>query len=65
MEKAKLLFSREQEMPIFYEGIEVGSRRADFVVENTVLVELKAIIQLEDKTDAFSSGAQLFTSIQN
>jgi GxxExxY protein len=48
MEKAKLLFSREQEMPIFYEGIEVGSRRADFVVENTVLVELKAIIQLED-----------------
>jgi GxxExxY protein len=48
MEKAKLIFSREQEMPIFYEGIEVGSRRADFVVENIVLVELKAIIQLED-----------------
>jgi GxxExxY protein len=48
LEKAKLIFSREQEMPIFYEGVEVGSRRADFVVENTVLVELKAIIQLED-----------------
>jgi GxxExxY protein len=48
LEKAELLFSREQDMPIFYEGIEVGSRRADFVVENTVLVELKAIIQLED-----------------
>lgn len=48
LEKVKLIFSREQEMPIFYEGVEVGSRRADFVVENTVLVELKAIIQLED-----------------
>lgn len=48
LEKAELLFSREQEMPIYYEGIEVGSRRADFVVENSVLVELKAIIQLED-----------------
>jgi len=34
--------------PYFYEGIEVGTRRADFVVENTVLVELKAIINLED-----------------
>jgi len=33
MENAKLVFSREQEMPIFYEGFEVGSRRADFVVE--------------------------------
>ena len=31
MEKAKLIFSRELDMPIFYEGIEVGSRRADFV----------------------------------
>jgi GxxExxY protein len=48
LEKEGLIFSREQEMPIFYEGVEVGSRRADFVVENTVLVELKAIIQLED-----------------
>ncbi len=48
LERAGLVFSREQEMPIFYEGIEVGSRRADFVVENTVLVELKAIIELED-----------------
>lgn len=32
----------------FYEGIEVGTRRADFVVENQVVVELKALIQLED-----------------
>ena len=35
-------------MPIFYDGIEVGTRRADFFVENRVLVELRAIIKLED-----------------
>ena len=48
MEKQGLGFVREEEMPIFYDEIQVGSRRADFVVENQVLVELKAIIKLED-----------------
>lgn len=48
MEKQGLGFARELEMPIYYEDIHVGTRRADFVVENQVIVELKAIIQLED-----------------
>ncbi len=48
LEKQGLGFAREVEMPIFYEEIQVGSRRADFVVENQVIVELKAIIKLED-----------------
>jgi len=48
LEKAQLQFGREIEQPIFYEGIEVGSRRADFIVENKIIVELKALINLED-----------------
>lgn len=48
MEKAALIFGREVEQIIYYEGIEVGTRRADFVVESTVIVELKALINLED-----------------
>ncbi|GGG25066.1 GxxExxY protein [Pontibacter amylolyticus] len=28
--------------------IEVGSRRADFIVDNSVVIELKALIDLED-----------------
>ena len=48
LERADLSFAREQEHPIFYEDIEVGSRRADFVVEDKVIVELKALINLED-----------------
>lgn len=47
---AGLNFAREIEQDIFYKELEkpIGTRRADFVVEEKVLVELKAIIQLED-----------------
>ena len=48
LEKMQLVFGREIEQPIFYEGIEVGSRRADFIVDNKIIVELKALINLED-----------------
>lgn len=48
LEKQSINYEREKEMPIFYESIEVGTRRADFIVEEKVMVELKAIIQLED-----------------
>lgn len=48
LQRAGLSFVREQEHTIFYEGIDVGTRRADFVVEGKVIVELKALINLED-----------------
>lgn len=48
MERAGLSFVREQEHVIYYEGMEVGTRRADFVVENKIVVELKALVNLED-----------------
>ena len=48
MERAGLDFGREVEQTIYYEGMVVGSRRADFVVANQVVVELKALIRLED-----------------
>jgi GxxExxY protein len=47
-DKAKLNFGREVEQNIYYEGIQVGTRRADFVVEDRVIVEIKAVIRLED-----------------
>lgn len=43
-----LEFVRECEMEIFYKGEALGTRRMDFLVYGTVLVELKALIQLED-----------------
>ncbi len=36
------------EMNIYYEGIYIGKRRVDFFVEDKVMVELKAVIRLED-----------------
>jgi len=48
LEKAGLEFLREQEMPIYYENIRVGTRRADFIIAGQVMVELKAIIKLEE-----------------
>ncbi|QGY44619.1 GxxExxY protein [Maribellus comscasis] len=48
LEKQSINYEREKEMPIFYEGIEVGKRRADFIIEEKVMVEIKAIIQLEN-----------------
>ncbi|HEU5054605.1 MAG TPA: GxxExxY protein [Hanamia sp.] len=48
MERQGLGFARELEMTIHYEGIEVGTRRVDFLVEDKIMVELKALSILED-----------------
>ena len=47
-ELAGLKFSRELEMPVHYKGHGIGTRRVDFLVENTVMVELKALLKLEE-----------------
>ena len=39
---------REFVMPLTYKGEDIGTRRVDFYVEEKIMVELKAIIQLED-----------------
>ena len=44
----KLSFSREHVMPVYYKGQQIGSRRVDFLVDDVVSVELKAVIRLED-----------------
>lgn len=41
-------FSREHEMEIAYKGENIGLRRVDFFVEGKVMVELKAVVQLDD-----------------
>jgi GxxExxY protein len=48
MEKHGLGFKRELEMAIYYDEIDIGTRRVDFFVEDQIMVELKALIKLED-----------------
>ncbi len=43
-----LEFSREHEMELNYKGEHVGTRRVDFFVEGKVMVELKAVVALEN-----------------
>jgi GxxExxY protein len=48
MQMRGISFEREKEMPLQYKGYDVGTRRVDFFVEGTIMVEIKAIIKLED-----------------
>lgn len=43
-----LTFEHEKEMGVFYRGEQIGTRRVDFFVEGSVMVELKALVALED-----------------
>ncbi|MEJ2627426.1 MAG: GxxExxY protein [bacterium] len=43
-----LQFEREKEMLISYRNQSIGTRRVDFFVERLIMVELKAVIRLED-----------------
>ena len=48
LKKAGIGYEREVDQIIYYEGIDVGTRRADFVIENKLVVETKALVNLED-----------------
>lgn len=48
LNEAGIDFNREFEMPIFYKGAHIGTRRVDFLVEGLISVELKALTKLED-----------------
>jgi GxxExxY protein len=48
LEQRKIVFAREVEMPIYYKGSTVGSRRVDFLIDRNVCMEIKAVTQLED-----------------
>ena len=42
-----LTFEREKTMDIFFKGVKVGTRRVDFFVDNSIMVEIKAVLNLE------------------
>jgi GxxExxY protein len=43
-----MIFEQEKDMPIKYDGQQIGSRRVDFFVENCIMLELKAFEKIED-----------------
>lgn len=48
LEKHNLHVERQQEVIVKYDGIEVGRHRLDLIVNDTIVVELKAVKNIED-----------------
>ena len=48
LKKIAIKFTREYEMPIYYEAEIIGKRIVDFFVDEKIMVELKAITDLND-----------------
>lgn len=47
-EKRNMMFSKQHPYPVMFEDVQVGLFVPDFVVENQVVVELKAIDRITD-----------------
>ncbi len=41
-------FKREFEMPVIYHNTQIGTRRVDFLVDEIISVELKALTELQE-----------------
>lgn len=48
LDGAGISYSREFGMPILYSGESIGTRKVDFLIEERISVELKAMSKLED-----------------
>lgn len=48
LKKALIRFIREFEMPIYYQGEKIGMRIVDFFIDEKIMVELKAVADLDD-----------------
>jgi len=48
LDKYGVKHMREVEMPIYYDGVEIGFRRADFIINDEVIVELKAVGEINN-----------------
>jgi GxxExxY protein len=48
LKRQNLQVERQQEVIVKYDGIEVGRHRLDLIVDDTIVVELKAVKNIED-----------------
>jgi GxxExxY protein len=57
--------SGEKTVPLFYKDHQIGEHRLDFLVEDRIIVELKAISALEDIHFAIGRSYLKATSLQD
>ncbi len=61
LDKCRISHAREIEMPIYYDGIEIGFRRADFIINGEVILELKAVSEINNAH--FNQNFKLFEGV--
>lgn len=49
MKFAGISFEEEKQIPIYYRNEVVGYRRVDFLIDNTITLEIKAVSEIEPK----------------
>ena len=49
MELNNITFASEEDMEIFYKEKNIGTSRSDFLIDDKMIIEIKAIILLEDE----------------
>ena len=48
LKKHNIRFQTEQEIPVMFEGVNVGTVRADLVINDSIVVELKSVRSIKD-----------------
>ena len=48
LQRRNLRVEQQREVVIRYDGVEVGVHRLDFIIDDTIVVELKAVKNIED-----------------
>lgn len=48
LKQSEISFNTEVSIPLYYKNTKIGKRRADFVIENKVLLEIKAVSELDN-----------------
>lgn len=57
-------YESERWLPIFYKGHTVGTLRADIVVENSVIVEFKAVAKLNEAAETQARNYLFLTGLR-
>jgi GxxExxY protein len=48
LKRSPLKFEREKKINVQYKGVNLGYEKIDFIIENKVIVELKAVSEIQD-----------------
>lgn len=48
LDTCNLEYAREVKQPIYYDGVEIGHRRVDFIIDKKIVLELKEVGEINN-----------------